>query len=139
MIQPLDWHIDYIRKENDKIFNKIMEERLMTREELTPLEAFNDICCNTNQCYPDFKNQRKIVETTLKRISILEEQIEKFSKLVADLMEIDERDEKKLKALEIIKEYYKVNDNSHLEFKPQPIDKLDEFYENMKFVKEVLL
>ena len=30
------------------------------------LEAFNGICCNTNQNYPDFQNQRKIVETALK-------------------------------------------------------------------------
>ena len=30
------------------------------------LEAFNDICCNTNQNYPDFQKQKKIVETALK-------------------------------------------------------------------------
>ena len=30
------------------------------------LEAFNCICCNTNQNYPAFQKQRKIVETALK-------------------------------------------------------------------------
>lgn len=47
------------------------------------LEAFNGICCNTNQSYPDFQKQSKIVETALKK---------------------QEQDQKKLKAFEIIKD-----------------------------------
>ena len=79
------------------------------------LKAFNGICCNTNQSYPDFQKQRMIVETALKN-----EYEEKFDliKQVRELKDenaslksfnsklwVERQDnEKKLKALEIIKE-----------------------------------
>ena len=98
-------------------------------KELTPLEALQNLTEYLTGSYRDCFEELSIIKTALKRLETLEEEKQSF----------DRQLEKKLKALEIIKKYYKDNDNSHVEFKAQPIDKLDEFYENMQFVKEVLL
>ena len=37
------------------------------------LKAFNGICCNTNQSYPDFTKQRLTVEKALKALEIIKE------------------------------------------------------------------
>ena len=48
------------------------------------LEAFNGICCNTNQCYPDFAKQRKIVETALKENQDSKNKLKKLLKTIEE-------------------------------------------------------
>lgn len=88
------------------------------------LETFHTILCNCNQNYPDFEKQAKIVETALKKYEkmkqaklvvtnkkISNDDLEKLKnqRMIVDRSECeikflpDEKTQKKLEALEIIK------------------------------------
>lgn len=56
------------------------------------LEAFNGICCNTNQNYPDYAKQRKIVINALKKYELM-----KQTKVIVADKKVSDEDLEKLK------------------------------------------